>query len=518
VQHEATRVLAQAATADEALAPLLEAIGDGMSWSVGAVWMPAGQSGSELRCKAFWHRPGSRAEAFEAASRGMTLAPSTGLPGCVWTRGAPRWIKDVTSEPDSRRSPAAAADGLRTCILLPVVVGSDVLAVIEFLSHEVRSSDDAQLDLLDTLSAPIAQFLVRKRADEQLAHQAYHDALTGLPNRRKLMEDLELALTLASNEHPVALLLLDLDGFKAYNDNFGHAAGDALLTRLGRRLATEMGPHGTSYRMGGDEFCVIASVPGAGADALVELARAALSERGDAFTVSASCGLALLNRQASTPSEALGLADRRMYAAKGSGTRASAARQSADVLLQVLSERNPELGTHLDEVMQLCDAVGRALAMPEEQMIHLLHAASLHDVGKAAIPEAILDKPGPLDEDEWTYIRRHTVMGERILAAAPALAPAARLVRSSHERMDGRGYPDGLASDQIPLGARIIAACDAYDAMTADRPYRTAMSPEGALSELCSCAGTQFDPAVIDALAGVLADRLDTADGDARIR
>ena len=507
VQHEATRVLAHAATADEALPALLKAIGEGMRWSVGTAWMPSGERGTELRCRAFWHRPGPAPEVFEAATKRIALAPATGLPGCVWTHGAPRWVEDVTSEPDSRRADEAAADGLHTCILLPVVVGTEVLAVIEFLSHDVRSRDTAQLELLDALSSPIAQFLVRERADEQLAHQAHHDALTGLPNRRKLMADLELALVDATAEQPIALLLLDLDGFKAYNDNFGHSAGDALLTRLGRSLAADMLPDGTSYRMGGDEFCVIASVPAEGADVLIARARGALTERGDAFIVTASCGSALLPAQATTPSDALGLADRRMYAAKGSGTRASAARQSADVLLQVLSERNPELSAHLDEVTQLCELVGEALGVPEDQMIHLLQAASLHDVGKAAVPEAILDKPSALDEDEWGYIRRHTEMGERILAAAPALVPAAKIVRSSHERMDGRGYPDGLAGEDIPLGARIIAACDAYDAMTADRPYRTAMSHEGALSELRACAGTQFDPAVVDALEAVIAEQ-----------
>ncbi|HEV2060064.1 MAG TPA: PAS domain S-box protein [Solirubrobacteraceae bacterium] len=505
VQHEATRVLAHAVSADEALPALLEAIGEGMGWAVGAVWMASGRRGTELRCKAFWHQADSAPAAFEAASRRMVLAPAAGLPGCVWRERVPRWVKDVTLEPDSMRAQAAAADGLHACILLPVVVGTEVLAIIEFLSHDVRSRDAALLELLDTLSAPIAQFLVRKRADEQLSHQAHHDALTGLPNRRRLMEDLELALTHADDEQRRALLILDLDGFKAYNDNFGHAAGDALLTRLGRRLAAEMRPHGTSYRMGGDEFCVIAAVPAEGIDVLVDRARAALSERGDAFSVTASCGSAMLPEQARTPSEALGLADRRMYAAKGSGTRASAARQSADVLLQVLAERNAQLSTHLDEVTQLCEAVGNVLAVPDEHMSYLLHAASLHDVGKAAIPEAILDKPGPLDDDEWAYIRRHTVMGERILAAAPALAPAARLVRASHERVDGKGYPDGLTGEDIPLGARIIAVCDAYDAMTENRPYRTAMSTEGALSELRACAGTQFDRKVVEALAAVVA-------------
>ncbi|MDQ4048839.1 MAG: diguanylate cyclase, partial [Actinomycetota bacterium] len=504
VQHEATRVLAEAATPEEALPALLEAIGEGMGWPVGAAWMRSREDGPELRCKAFWHRPGSSPEAFEAVTKRLRLAPGTGLPGSVWEGTKARWVPDVTVDPDSRRTEAAAADGLHACILLPVVAGADVLAVIEFLSYEVRPPDTALLELLDTLSAPIGQFLERKQADAQLAHQAGHDALTDLPNRRKLVEDLELALLGATEDQPQLLLLLDLDGFKAYNDTFGHAAGDALLARLGRRLATAMQGRGKSYRMGGDEFCVIGPLPADGAPALVDRARGALSERGEAFSITASCGYALLPTEGRTPTDALRLADRRMYARKDGDSRSSAARQSADVLLQVLAERSPELGSHVDKVTELCEVVARALDLPEDQMTHLLRAASLHDVGKAAIPQEILDKPGPLTEEEWSYVRRHTVIGDRILAAAPALVPAAKLVRSSHERLDGRGYPDGLAGDEIPLGARIIAACDAFDAMRSDRPYRSAMSTEGALSELQSCAGTQFDPAVVDALAAAV--------------
>ncbi|MDQ3850143.1 MAG: PAS domain S-box protein [Actinomycetota bacterium] len=509
VQHQATRVLAQSATIEEALPALLTAIGEGMGWAVGAFWMRSRGGGDELRCKAFWHGAGPAPEAFEAATKQIGLAPEIGLPGSVWRCRAPRWVPDVTTDPDSRRAAAAAADGLHACILLPVLAGSDILAVIEFLSDEVRPRDAAVLEMLDTLSAPIAQFLERKHADEQLSHQALHDALTGLPNRRKLLEDLEIALARATHEQPQLLLLLDLDGFKAYNDSFGHGAGDALLARLGARLAAAMAARGTSYRMGGDEFCVIVTAPDEGTEALVDRAREALSERGEAFSVTASCGSALLPAQARTASDALSLADRRMYEVKGTGTRTSAGRQSTDVLLQVLSERSPELGSHLEDVTELCGAVGRALGLPEEQMCHLLRAASLHDVGKAAIPEAILNKAGPLDEHEWAYIRRHTLIGERILAAAPALVPAARLVRSSHERVDGGGYPDGLTGAEIPLAARIIAACDAFDAMTADRPYRTALTTEAALAELRSCAGTQFDRAVVRALTAVVAERLE---------
>jgi HD-GYP domain-containing protein (c-di-GMP phosphodiesterase class II) len=131
-------------------------------------------------------------------------------------------------------------------------------------------------------------------------------------------------------------------------------------------------------------------------------------------------------------------------------------------------------------------------------------AAELHDIGKTGIPDAILVKAGPLDEDEWRFMRRHTLIGERIVRAAPSLAPAADLVRSSHEHLDGSGYPDGLSGDAIPLGSRIIAACDAFNAMTSDRPYRKTRAAADAVIELRRCAGTQFDPDVVEALAQLI--------------
>ena len=130
-------------------------------------------------------------------------------------------------------------------------------------------------------------------------------------------------------------------------------------------------------------------------------------------------------------------------------------------------------------------------------------ATELHDIGKVAVPSAILDKPGRLDPDEWDFIARHTLIGERILGAAPALRPVARLVRSSHEHFDGNGYPDAIAGDEIPLGARIVSVCDAYDAMTSERPYQRSLTPVDALEELRRCAGTQFDPAVVEAFCRV---------------
>jgi diguanylate cyclase (GGDEF)-like protein len=357
----------------------------------------------------------------------------------------------------------------------------------------------------------IAQLRVQRQAlrieTEYAQELALQDSLTGLGNRRRLMADLEQRLGSASAVRPLVLAMFDLDGFKAYNDTYGHATGDALLKRLGDKLAATMAGRGQSYRMGGDEFCVLATVPAHDAPEIVECATQALSDRGEGFRVRASCGWVLLpDERAGDPSAALRIADRRMYAQKNLG-RASAGRQTVDVLLKVLSERSAELGTHLHDVTGLCRAVAERLRLAPEEIGPLLQAASLHDIGKAAIPDSILDKPGPLNAEEWGFMQSHTVIGERILSAAPALTDAARLVRSSHERWDGSGYPDGLAGGQIALGARIIAVSDAYDAMVSSRPYRSRMSAEVALEELRRCAGSQFDPQVVRAFSAVIAKR-----------
>ena len=169
-----------------------------------------------------------------------------------------------------------------------------------------------------------------------------------------------------------------------------------------------------------------------------------------------------------------------MYARKGE-RRMSAGPQSRDVLLRTLSERRPDLHLRLPRHRR-AGARGRPRAPHgPEGLDEVARAAELHDVGKIAVPDAILDKPGSLDPVEWSFMRRHPLIGERILLAAPALRPVARLVRSSHERWDGSGYPDGLRGDEIPLGARVVAVCDAFDAMTTDRPYRESVSEADAI-------------------------------------
>jgi two-component system cell cycle response regulator len=333
--------------------------------------------------------------------------------------------------------------------------------------------------------------------------EALTDVLSGLGNRRRLMQDLDEAL---ADHGRHTLIFFDLDGFKGYNDSFGHGAGDALLARLGQRLGTAADARGNAYRLGGDEFCVLLRGRVERDDAIVEHASEALSTHGEGFSIGASYGLVALPDDADTATVALQLADERMYSDKDS-RRGSPRRQARDLLIQILKEREPPLQRHMDHVAGLAVAVGRHLDLSAEALDEVARAAELHDIGKVAVPDAILHKPTRLDDLEWELMRQHTIVGERILAAAAALRPVAQLVRSSHERWDGSGYPDRLAGQDIPLGARIIAVCDAYDAMTTDRAYRRGAGAAEALAELRRCAGTQFDPAVVAAFtAAVEAD------------
>ncbi len=330
--------------------------------------------------------------------------------------------------------------------------------------------------------------------------EALTDALTGLGNRRALMADLDAT----ADGGQIMLALFDLDGFKQYNDSFGHPAGDALLARLGERLTTTIDGLGRAYRMGGDEFCVIAPVVDGAADGIGALAASALYEDGEGFSIGCSYGVALLPDDTKRPDIALVLADQRMYQHKAAG-RTSPSRQSADVLVSLLSERSRALGRHTSGVAALAGLTAERLGLAPDEVERVRLAAELHDVGKAAIPDAILGKPARLDADEWAFIKRHPVIGERIVRAAPSLARTAELIRWHHERYDGTGYPDMLRGSEIPIGARIIAVSDAFDAMVNDRPYQAGVDTEAALEELRRSAGTQFDPAVVAAFAAVAA-------------
>jgi diguanylate cyclase (GGDEF)-like protein len=356
-----------------------------------------------------------------------------------------------------------------------------------------------------------ALLLVLQRDRDQRIVQAQErlelattDPLTRLGNRRKLASDLAERLSGASETDPLVLMVFDLDGFKAYNDTFGHMAGDALLARMGHKLATVIEPAGGAYRLGGDEFCILLATQPDDLSVVVSAVSEALREDGETFSIAASGGAVVLPQEASTPEYALQLADERMYQRKLQRRPSAAREQTRDVLVRIMQAKQPGLQDHTSEVSRLAVSVGHKLDLDAEQLDELARAADLHDIGKVGMPDALLQKPSALDGEEWDLVRQHTLIGERILSAAPALRPVARIVRSSHERWDGAGYPDGLAGNAIPLGARIVAVCDAYDAMISDRCYRPGRSAAGARDELLREAGRQFDPDVVAAALEVL--------------
>jgi diguanylate cyclase (GGDEF)-like protein len=339
--------------------------------------------------------------------------------------------------------------------------------------------------------------------------EAMTDALTGLGNRRRLMRELEDACEKATPDEPLAVIIFDLNGFKHYNDTFGHPAGDALLARLGRSLETAI-VGGCAYRLGGDEFCVLVSCRNDTAEAITNRLIPALSDQGEGFTIGTAAGWSIVPSEETTPSAALRRADVRMYENKNLGRVPGSGRLTDTVLLKTLGRTDNGLQLHHSGVAALAEKLSNRLELSpiESQLVGL--AAELHDVGKEAVPDEVLSKPGPLDEEEKAFVRQHTIIGQRILGVSPALNYIAQLVRSSHEYIDGTGYPDGLRGEQIPLGARVVAVCDAFDAMVSERSYKDTMSVEEAIAELRRCSGTQFDADVVEAFVAIVQDREDT--------
>ncbi len=341
-------------------------------------------------------------------------------------------------------------------MVLPAVFGVLALGVLVCAALEPLTHLAVGLATAAMVAAGLRAALTYRQNLQMLRREfldAVTDALTGLGNRRRLMGDLDLAVERGLESDHSTLAFFDLDGFKRYNDTFGHGAGDALLARLGAALALAVEGRGEAYRLGGDEFCVLLHGRFTTSDGLIAAAQAALTERGSGFTVTASCGVVIVPEDAGTVTSALALADKRMYADKGSGGRSSHA-QIQSVLMRLLGEREPSLQSHLRDVGELTAAIGRLFDLNSEELDELRRAAELHDLGKLAIPEGILRKPGPLNEGELRFLRQHTIIGERILDVAPALRPVAKLVRSSHERWDGSGL-SGLARRRasIPLGS-----------------------------------------------------------------
>jgi GGDEF domain-containing protein len=328
------------------------------------------------------------------------------------------------------------------------------------------------------------------RGETQPSEERRVDELTGLATHERLVADLKRELDAGSE---VTLYLFALDGFKDYNDAYGDVCGDALLGWLGRKLRDAVGSYGTAYRMRGGSFALLAVGSERFTNALCASAASALSESGDGFQISCDVGSASLPAEAALPREGLELAARRASKAAGERHVKSGRRAPSDAIEALRLVRSRQ------DVAALAVAIARRLEVPDAEIADIENAMHLCDVGNVAVPRAVLGYPGKITGPEWQFIHLHTLVGARLIAGPLGMDAVARLVRHSHERWDGTGYPDGLAGPEIPLGSRIVFVCSAFHDMTSDRPHHSALEPADALAQLERGAGGQFDPAVVRA-------------------
>jgi diguanylate cyclase (GGDEF)-like protein len=343
------------------------------------------------------------------------------------------------------------------------------------------------------------------------------DPLTGLGNHRHFHERFEEAIAGAREQGTtLSLCLLDVDDFKAINDRYGHPAGDGVLSKVAARLRSD----GEAFRLGGDEFALLIPALGeplalASAQSIVARLGAGGVSPGGGLTVSA--GVATFPQHGRDRDALIRSADGALYWAKEQGkNQVRPARDVADLaavdgvgdhagriraaasLARVVDARHADSGNHSERVALFAGRIAQHLGLPEDQVELTRLAGNLHDLGKLAIPEKLLRKAAPLTREERRLLQRHPQIGYRMLASL-GVEPIADWILHQSERWDGTGYPEGLRGDEIPLGSRIVFVADAFDAMTSTRPYRPAVQREDAVRELERCAGSQFDPDVVDA-------------------
>jgi len=360
--------------------------------------------------------------------------------------------------------------------------------------------------------------------EREIELRTVRETLTGLLTlsafERRLDEEVE-----RSRRHGRALTLavLEVDGFRSICARHGRGVADDLLRALSGVLKDAMRSTDVAARASGGEFLVMLPET-SGADSRVSFERILLKLEATPFgpveSASVSVGLAGYRHGMSAEELTAAAGGAAAHARALGGSRIALhepgsgvpepepQRDAITALAMALLERDRYTGEHSDAVVQLATSVCSQFGLAPEEIEDVRTAALLHDIGKVAIPDQILHKPGKLDAAEWQTMREHPAIGERILRAIPGLGRVARIVRHEHERWDGGGYPDGIAGTEIPIGSRVILACDAYHAMTSTRPYRSAMTHAEAISELVRNGGSQFDPDVTEQLIGCLFGRL----------
>jgi len=398
-----------------------------------------------------------------------------------------------------------------------------VLATLARTASDALEEVRANRDLMES-HLRLQEYTARlERAVQSENKQAATDALTGLLNHRGALQAIESSFAAAEDTATtLSLLMCDIDGFKLFNDTYGHVMGDSVLGLVANTARAVVGAAGTVCRYGGDEFLMI--LPGHDKDAATAVASAIASGLGKAefrsddgtlVPVSMSIGVATYPDDGATPSQLVAQADGAMYRSKTMirHDASSSISDSTDAtfgvldsLVQAIDAKDSYTKRHCDLVADYAVKLARRMNLAEESQRALRIAGLLHDIGKLAIPDEILKKPGALTEEEYQIIQRHVVIGEVLIREVPELKEVIQAVACHHERYDGSGYPRGIKGDDIPVIGRIIAIADAYSAMCLDRPYRKGMSHDRVLKELVAGAGIQFDPEITKVFVELLLD------------
>ncbi|MGE5626698.1 MAG: HD domain-containing phosphohydrolase [Solirubrobacterales bacterium] len=336
----------------------------------------------------------------------------------------------------------------------------------------------------------------RKQMEMKLEYLSYHDQLTGLYNRRFFEEELK-RLDVPRN-YPLTIVMSDVNGLKLVNDSFGHAVGDKLLKKVSEIFIKGCRADDIIARQGGDEFVILLpKTDEFEAEKIIKRIKdIALTEKVDSIDISVSIGYETKLTEADDVDEVMKKAEDHMYKKKLFESP-SMRGKTINTIISTLYEKNKREELHSKRVSELSKTIGEEMGLNDEQVQELKNLGLLHDIGKIAVDENILNKPSPLDELEFEEIKRHPEVGYRILSTVNNMSEMADYVLSHHERWDGKGYPKGLKGEEIPLQSRIISVANAYDAMTSRRTYGKMLSHEEAVLELEKNKGTQFDPEIV---------------------
>ncbi|WP_270566133.1 HD domain-containing phosphohydrolase [Clostridium beijerinckii] len=349
----------------------------------------------------------------------------------------------------------------------------------------------------DHVLAALRDMTVKKELEERLEYLCYNDQLTGLYNRRYYEEELK-SLDVKEN-YPLTIVLGDVNGLKLINDSFGHVVGDELIKKSAQIIKNGCRSQDVVIRLGGDEFVILLPKTDTyEAEKIVEnINNLAKKEKIQGLDISISFGYETKCHEDEMIQEIFIKAEDYMYKRKlfeSSNMRG----KTIDTIINTLNEKNKREEQHSVRVAELCELMGKNIGLPKRKIQELKNAGLLHDIGKIAIEENILNKPGRLTEDEYNEIKRHPEIGYRILSTVNEMSEIAKYVLSHHEMWNGEGYPKGIKDIDIPFESRIISIVDAYDAMTSERPYRKALSEEFAIEELKRNSGIQFDPELVN--------------------